>query len=263
MRTITKFGILAVMIFTAIGIVNAMTGDIQFTEQINRPGNFIYTDGTPTNPTVMSGWNGWSHSMSATAGTFDSISQFKTLDVPCNAAPEEKSHEAITLNFYKNGQTVDPLVGETIDSDITVGAVGTSTIPTFSTTGNIPQAAVDERYDIMHYTMGGSAGIYDNTGTLTSNDGSRQVFSQIMSSQDDFIHAQGFDSAGNVYAVPTSYTDVVIPGTPGTDETQAYRQFNWIDSRGWAPTVGDLNGEWKITNQINYQMYNIPFNVGK
>ena len=238
----------AFIILAAVGMASAMSGDIQFSEQINRPGNYAYSDSA-----TMTGWNSWSHSMSATAGTFDSISQFKTLDVPCNAAPEEKSHEAITLNFVKNGQSVDPLVGETIDSDITVGAVGTSTVPTFSATGAIPQAAIDERYDIMHYTMGGSAGTYDNTGTLIpgGNDGSRQVFSQIMSSQDDFIQATGYDSAGNLNPVMTSYTQATIPGTPGTDESQAYRQFNWIDARGWAPTIGDLNGEWKITNQIN------------
>jgi hypothetical protein len=204
----------------------------------------------------------------ATAGTFDSTSMFKTLDVPTSfsGAPEETSHETVTLNFVKNGQTVDPLVGETIDSDITVGAVGTSVVPTFDSNGNIPAAAVDERYDIMHYTIGGSAGTPVITnGALTgiTNDGSRQVFSQIMSSQDDYIHAQGFDSAGNVYAVPTSYTDVVIPGHPNTDESQAYRQFNWQDTRSWKPVNGDANGVWDINNIIQYQIYPIQFNVGK
>jgi hypothetical protein len=183
---------------------------------------------------------------------------FKTLDVAFGC-PEEKSHETVQMNFFKNGQTVDPLVGETIDSDITVGAVGTTTVPTFDATGNIPQAAIDERYDIMHYTMGGSAGTPTVTnGALSgiANDGSRQVFSQILSSQDDYIHAQGFDSAGNVYAVPTSYTDVVIPGTPGTSESQAYRQFNWKSD-------GTDNGVWNINNMVQYQVYPIQFNVGQ
>ena len=117
---------------------------------------------------------------------------FKTLDVPSNAAPEETSHETVQMNFVKNGQTVDPLVGETIDSDITVGAVGTTTVPTFTSTGDIT-ADPNERYDIMHYTMGGSAGTpVISNGALSSitNDGSRQVFSQILSSQDDYIHAR-------------------------------------------------------------------------
>lgn len=254
---------LALSFCFVIGMANAVNGDMVFSEQINRPGNFNYAD-----TATMTGWNSWSHQSMATAGTFDSTSMFNTLNVPTSfsSAPEETSHETVTLNFVKDGQTVDPLVGETIDSDITVGAVGTSVVPTFDTTGNINPSAVDERYDIMHYTIGGSAGTpVISSGALQSitNDGSRQVFSQIMSSQDDYIHAQGFDSAGNVYAVPTSYTDAIIPGTPGTGESQAYRQFNWQDTRGWKPVYGDSNGAWGNSNIIQYQIYPIQFNVGK
>jgi len=105
----------------------------------------------------------------------------------------------------------------------------------------------------MKYNIGGSAG----------SDGSRFVTSQILSSQDDYIHARGWDSAGNEWPVETSFTDVIIPGIPGTDESQAYRQFNWQDSRGWKPVVGDANGAWDISNLIDYKLYEIPFNVGK
>jgi hypothetical protein len=238
----------------------ASASDMTFTEQINRPGNFDMTDNAQ-----ISGWNSWSHMSSATAGTADMSSMFGTLAVPCGAAPLETSHETVQMTFTKNGQTVDPLIGETIDSAITVGAVGTSIVPTFDASGNIAQGAIDERYDIMKYTMGGSAGtpiIDSTTHTLTgiTNDGSRQVFSQIMSSQDDYIHAMGFDSAGNANPVLTSYTDVAL--APLTSAASPYVQLNWQDSRGWAPVVGDLNGAWKITNMVNYQMYNIPFNFG-
>jgi len=236
----------------------ANASDMVFSEQIVRPGNFALTDNAQ-----MTGLNSWSHMSSASAGTADISSMFQTLNVPNCAAPRETSHETVQMTFVKNGQTVDPLIGETIDSDITVGAVGTSVIPTFDTTGNIAQAAIDERYDIMHYTMGGSAGTPTITnGALTgiTNDGSRQVFSQIMSSQDDYIHAMGFDSAGNANPVLTSYTDVAL--APLTSAASPYVQLNWQDSRGWAPVVGDLNGAWKITNMVNYQMYNIPFNFG-
>jgi hypothetical protein len=255
MRTITKFGIvLTIMAFMAIGIVSAT--DMVFSESITRPNNFQLTDNAQ-----MSGWNSWSHMSSATAGTADMSSMFGTLPVPCGGAPLETSHETVQMTFIKNGQTLDPLIGETIDSDITVGAVGTSAVPTFDAQGNIPQAAIDERYDIAKYTIGGSAGTpVINNGALTgiTNDGSRQVFSQIMSSQDDYFHAMGYDSAGNANPMITSYTDVTIP-----TESQAYRQFNWQDSRGWKPVAGDLNGEWKISNMINYQMYPIAFNIGK
>lgn len=265
MKAIEIMVALAISLLAIAGISSACDipaitpGDIQFSEQINRPGNFAYSD-----TATLTGWNSWSHQSTANAGTMDSTSMFKTLDVAFGC-PEEKSHETVQMNFFKNGQTVDPLVGETIDSDITVGAVGTTTVPTFDATGNIPQAAIDERYDIMHYTMGGSAGTPTVTnGALSgiANDGSRQVFSQILSSQDDYIHAQGFDSAGNVYAVPTSYTDVVIPGTPGTSESQAYRQFNWQDTRGWK-SDGTDNGVWNINNMVQYQVYPIQFNVGQ
>jgi len=39
--------------------------------------------------------------------------------------------------------------------------------------------------------------------------------------------------------------------------------FNWQDSRGWKPVVGDANGAWDISNLIDYKLYEIPFNVGK
>jgi len=264
MKAIEIMVALAISLLAIAGISSACDipaitpGDIQFSEQINRPGNFAYSD-----TATLTGWNSWSHQSTANAGTMDSTSMFKTLDVAFGC-PEEKSHETVQMNFFKNGQTVDPLVGETIDSDITVGAVGTTTVPTFTSTGDIT-ADPNEQYDIMHYTMGGSAGTpVISNGALSSitNDGSRQVFSQILSSQDDYIHAKGFDSAGNVYAVPTSYTDVVIPGTPGTSESQAYRQFNWQDTRGWK-SDGTDNGVWNINNMVQYQVYPIQFNVGQ
>ena len=265
MKAIEIVVALAISLLAMAGIgcaydIPAITqGDFQFSEQINRPGNFAFSD-----TATMTGWNNWEHQSMATAGTFDSTSMFKTLDVPSGAAPEEKSLETVTLNFLKNGQGVDPLIGERIESDITVGAVSTNVVPTFTSAGDIT-ANPDERYDTMHYVMSGSAGtpVFTN-GELTgiTDDMSRQVSSQIMSSQDDFIHVQGFDSAGNENPVLTSFTDVIIPGRPGTSESQAYRQFNWQDSRGWKPD-GTEYGTWNNNNLIHYQVYQIPFNFGK
>lgn len=247
MKAIEIMVALAISLSAIAGIGSAITpGDFQFSEQINRPGNFNFAD-----TANMEGWNTWSHESIASAGAFESNSIFKTLDVPCGSAPEEKSFEEVTLNFFKNGQTVDPLIGERIDSDITVGAFN-NVKPDFTTAGDIT-GDPNARYDIMKYNIGGTAGA----------DGSRFVNSQILSSQDDYIHARGFDSAGNLNPVVTSFTDVVIPGMPGTDESQAYRQFNWQDSRGWKPVVGDANGAWDISNLIDYKLYEIPFNVGK
>ena len=242
-----KIGILAIVMIALMGIASATAGDFQFTEQINRPGNFAFQD-----TATLSGWNEWSHQSMATAGTFESDSIFKTLDVPNGAAPEEKSFEQVTLNFVKNGQTVDPLVGERIDSDITVGAINNQIVPTFTTTGDIT-GDPNARYDIMKYNIGGFAGL----------DGSRGVSSQLLSSQDDLIHVRSWDSAGNWNPVETSFVDVIIPGMPGTDESQAYRQFNFQDSRGWKPVVGDSNGQWDISTLIDYKMYDIAWNFGK
>ena len=251
MKTIGIMIALAISLLVIAGIgtcaIPAITpGDIQFSEQINRPGDFAFSD-----TASMSGWNEWSHQSMATEGTFESNSIFKTLDVPNCAAPEEKSFEKVTITFFKNGQTVDQLIGEQIDTDISVGAFQNANKPDFTASGDLT-ADTNDRYDIMKYNIGGSAGI----------DGSRFVTSQILSSQDDYIHAVGFDSAGNAWPIMTSFTDVVIPGIPGTDESQAYRQFNWQDTRGWTPD-GTANGIWDITNLVDYKLHDIQFNVGK
>jgi hypothetical protein len=243
MRNIYLMGMMLVM---SIMMVASASSDITFSEQINRPSNFMFTDNVQ-----MSGHNSWSHMTQADAGSMDVSSMFKTLDCVNGAAPEEKSSETMMMTFFKNGEKIDPLIGETIDSDITVGAYN-NVVPTFDTHGMLTSDPND-RYDVMKYTMTGLAGL----------DGSRDVSSQLMSSQDDWIHVKGFDSAGNLNPVVTSWTEVTIPGMPGTDESQAYRMFNWQDNRGWKPVVGDLEGQWDISNVIQYQMYPISFNFGK
>jgi hypothetical protein len=246
-------------VLMAIGPALA-TDSFTFNEQINRPGNFVYTDNA-----AMSGWNQWSHSMSADAGNFASESAFNLIPVPNGAAPEEKSHENVQLNFVKYGLEIDPMMGETIDSDITVGAVGTSTIPTFDTQGNIPANTLDERYDLMQYTIGGNAGTYDKTKDTFTNDQTRGVNSQIFSSQDDYIHAIGYDSAGNEnlvngQPVMTSWDEATVMGGWKPADSSPYVQFNWQDTRSWKPVTGNLNGVWDINNLVQYKMYPIVWN---
>ena len=233
-------GILVAVMIATTTTAAAASGDFVFTEKISRPGNFEFTDSA-----AMSGWNEWSHQSSASAGDFTSTSMFNTLDVPNGAAPEEKSFELMTLYFTKDGQSVDPLIGEQIDTDITVGAFN-NIKPEFTATGDIT-GDPNARYDILKYNMAGF-------GTL---DGARGVSSQLLSSQDDYIHVRGFDSAGNWNPVETSFTDVVIP-----DDSQAYRQFNWQDERSWTPD-GTTNGVWDISTLIKFQVYPISFNFGK
>jgi len=254
-----------------------LSGDFILNEQINRPNNYVYTDNAG-----LSGWDKMSHQMSATANTFDSISQVSLLDVPTafSYAPRATGTETVQLNFIKDGHSADPIVGETNAFDITVGSVSNAIVPIFDAHGNLVDpnnptvimnpAVINERYDKMQYSTGGSAGTFDSSGNLVIDDGSRQVFSQLLSSQDDYIHVTGYDSAGCLTNPPTitSWTDVIIPGTPGTSESQAYRQFNWQDARGWTPVggvyIGGVNqGVWNINNVFTYSMYPIEFNKDK
>jgi hypothetical protein len=236
-------GIVIATLIAMVGIVGA--SDMVFTEHINRPGNFAFTD-----TASMEGWNEWSHQSMASAGGFMSESQFKTLDVPDGAAPEEKSFEQMTLYFTKEGQIVDPLVGEEIDTDITVGTVD-NVKPEFLPNGDIT-GDPNARYDMAKYNMQAFVQPLRAVGG-----GAKGVSSQLLSSQDDYIHVRGFDSAGNIDPVETSFTDVIIPS-----DSQAYRQFNWQDSRVWTPD-DTANGVWDIQNLIDYQMYDIEFNYGK
>jgi hypothetical protein len=230
--------ILIALLIAMIGITGA--SDMIFTEQINRPGNFAFTDSA-----TMEGWNTWSHQSSATASDFTSSSMFELKDVPNGAAPEEKSFELMTLFFTKEGQSVDPLIGEQIDTDITVGAF-TNIKPGLTSSGEIT-GDPNARYDILQYNMEG----------FGFADGVRGVSSQLISSQDDYVHVRGFDSAGNWNPIETSFTDVVI-----TDTSQAYRKFNWQDSRSWTPD-GTENGIWDIQTMLDFEMYPISFNFGR
>lgn len=246
MKTVFLVGVIIAMI-TITGIAGAvMTGDIVFHEHIDRPNNFVYDDREQT-----TGWIDFSHQSEAFAGGFTSMSVLKTVDVPNGFAPEEKSISDVSLSFFKNSQSIDPLVVEHLDTDITVGAANTAVVPTFTDKGDITSDP-NERYDIMHANIGGFA----------DANGGRGVSLQMLSSQDDWIHTYSGDSAGNEFPIITSYTDIVIPGMPGTSESQAYRKFNLLDERSWNPVVGNLNGEWNINTLIDYSMYNIPFNVG-
>jgi len=92
MKAIEIMVALAISLLAIAGISSACDipaitpGDIQFSEQINRPGNFAYSD-----TATLTGWNSWSQRTTANAVTMDSTSMFKTLDVSFGC-PEEKSH---------------------------------------------------------------------------------------------------------------------------------------------------------------------------
>ena len=231
-------------LFVLIGIVGATT-DVTFSESIIRPGNFAYTDNV-----ALDGWNTWSHTSTSDAGSFVAMSSFNLLPVPCGSAPIENSFEQMNINFFKNGETVDPCMGEIVQSGITVGAVGGigANHPLLGANGNLIGDAND-RYDLAQYQMlaSGSAGAQGF-----------QVSSLLFSSQDDFLSATGYDSAGTNSDVPTSFTTI----TKGWD-SQAYSELNWQDTRSWKPVVGDTNGVWDIQNMVQFENYPIAFNVGK
>src|SRR5664280_1627849 len=87
MKAIEIMVALAISLSAIAGIGSAITpGDIQFSEQINRPGNFNFAD-----TANMEGWNTWSHESIASAGAFESNSIFKTLDVPADQLRKKRA----------------------------------------------------------------------------------------------------------------------------------------------------------------------------
>ena len=242
-----QIGIVFGVLIALIGMGMA-TNDITFSESINRPGNFVYTD-----TATMSGWNTWQHMSSSDAGSFAAASTFSLLDVPQGSAPLETSFEQMNLDFTKYGTMSDPCMGEIVQSGVTVGAVGGiganhPTIGTLGATAGQLIGDANDRYDLAQYNMMAS-GDYLN---------GFQVSSLLFSSQDDYLSAEGYDSAGTGDIIPTSYALI----TKGWD-SQAYSELNWQDTRGWTPVSGDPNGVWDISTMVEFQNYPIAFNVGR
>lgn len=249
------------LVLMATGIAAAY--DFTYSSYTNRPGNFVMNDFAG-----VTGWNSFQASSLANAGTVDEMTKVTALPVPTfsiscgqHGAPEEKSYQSISMEFYKYGTTVDPFVSETVSSDITVGAAN-SNIPYINTDTGALVGDATSRYDLFSSTVGGYAGTPQvSNGKLigVTDDYTRSVFSQIQSYQDDFISATGADSAGTLGWAPTSYTTASL--APETSTASPYVKFNWQDTRGWKPVTGDWDGTWVIQNSIDYQMVQIPFNT--
>lgn len=259
---------LALSLCISIGMATATTVPtmnvpcLTYESYTDRPGNFIMNDYA-----TMSGYNSFQASSLANAGGVDEMTKVAVLPVDmCLGAPVEKSYQSVNMNFWKNGQTVDPAVQETVQSDITVGAVnpatGSFTVPTINADGSLNGDA-NERYDLFSSTVGGTTGTptvgTGNVLTGITDDGSHQVFSTIQSVQDDWITATGADSAGTDSNVLSSFTTASLPTNTGA--VTPYVQFDWQDARGWKPVTNDANGLWTIQNTVNYKMEPIEFNT--
>lgn len=257
MKNINKFGLIVACI-AMIGI--GVGADFSYQSVTDRPGNFAMTD-----TASVSGWNSFQASTFANAGGVSEMTQVKALPVPTasgfSGAPEEKSSQCIYMEFTKDGTTVDPAVQETVISDITVGSVSTTTVPTMdSVTGNLVGSTKGAGYDLFTSTVGGVAGtpIKDANNKLIgiSDDYQRYVFANVQSVQDDYISATGKDSAGTNSIALTSWTTASV-GSPTMPENTPYVQFDWQDMRGYRV---DVNGvafsglpEWTIQNSAFYQ----------
>ena len=240
-----------IAVITAMVLMGIAGADSAFSYQsyTDRPGNFIMND-----IASVSGFISFAATTLANAGGIYEMTQVNTL--PCNmqlGAPEEKSYQKINLNFYKDGTVTDPAVQEIVQSDITVGSTSTAKIPTFGPNGILtPGSGVGEGYDIMQSTVGGIVGTPIQTnGHVTGINGisgsAREVFANIESAQDDYIWAQGADSAGTDSDTLSSWTTAQV-GSSTMPEGTPYNQFTWQDTRGY----GLVPDQWTIQNIVSF-----------
>ena len=257
MNGYSKILVALITLVICAGVV--MAADFSYQSVTDRPGNFFMN-----NQATTSGYANFQSSTLANAGGIDEMTMVNVNPVNMAlGAPLAETYQNVYLDFFKHGTTVDPAVQETVISKITVGAVSTAKVPTFGLGGSLEVGSgVGEGYDLFTSTVGGIVGTpVSSGGHLTGINSAdeagapRYVFSQVQSAQDDYVWAQGRDSAGNIDTngnpsnVMNSFTTAFV-GSPTMPENTPYTLFDWMDTRGFE--VNQPN-EWAIQNTVNYQ----------
>ena len=255
-----QIGIVFGVLIALIGMGMATSGDIIFSEHIMRPGAgtttpvYVYDDSA-----TLTGWGEFSHIGMETLGTMNEQSIFTTMPVPQGYAPLETASETVTLGSSKEGTMADPWFYSHIDSDITVGAAGFAGVNGLGTdmfgAGNQYDQVGADRYDTLMYNIVAFYG--DSEATLGAQLGDhpdRGIFTLVDSHQDDYLNIVTGSNAGYDTPQLSSYVQVIQPGTPGTSESQLYRQLNFMSLNSW-------QGDYYNTLTFDSQVVNTPWNL--